>query len=230
LARCLAEQGEFAEGTTYAEEALRIAEAADHPNTLVHACFGVGLLCIHKGELQKAIVVLDRGLKLHRTWDLLSWFPAIASSLGFAYAQSGRVAEALPLLEQAVEQAGSMELLGRQSLRIAQLGEAYLLAGRVDEAIDLAARALDFAREYEERGNEAWALRLLGEIASRRGPPHVETGEAHYRRGLALAEELGMRPLVAHCHLGLGHLTIATTMYREMDMPFWVERAEAHGL
>jgi hypothetical protein len=50
-----------------------------------------------------------------------------------------------------------------------------------------------------------------------------------------------MRPLVAHCHLGLGklcqrtgqrpeaqvHLTIAMTMYREMDMRFWLEKAEA---
>ena len=50
-----------------------------------------------------------------------------------------------------------------------------------------------------------------------------------------------MRPLVAHCHLGLGklyrrtgkreqayeHLSTATTMYREMDMRFWLEQAEA---
>ena len=58
---------------------------------------------------------------------------------------------------------------------------------------------------------------------------------------LALAGELGMRPLVAHGHLGLGklfrrtgkreqaqeHLTTATAMYREMDMRFWLEQAEA---
>ena len=50
-----------------------------------------------------------------------------------------------------------------------------------------------------------------------------------------------MRPLVAHCHLGFGklyrrtgqhaqaqeHLTTATTMYREMDMRFYLEQAEA---
>ena len=49
-----------------------------------------------------------------------------------------------------------------------------------------------------------------------------------------------MRPLVAHCHLGLSklyrrtgklehareNLTTATTMYREMDMGFWLEQAE----
>ena len=60
-------------------------------------------------------------------------------------------------------------------------------------------------------------------------------------RPLALASQLGMRPLVAHCHLGLGklyrrtgkreqaheHLTTATTMYREMDMRFYLEQAEA---
>ncbi len=52
-----------------------------------------------------------------------------------------------------------------------------------------------------------------------------------------------MLPLVAHCHLGLGtlfvrtgsreqaqeHLTTATTMYREMDMPFYLEQAEAES-
>ena len=65
--------------------------------------------------------------------------------------------------------------------------------------------------------------------------------EDHYRRALALADELGMRPLAAHCHLGLGklyrrtgkhdhardHLATATTMYREMDMRLWPEQAEA---
>jgi hypothetical protein len=47
-----------------------------------------------------------------------------------------------------------------------------------------------------------------------------------------------MRPLVAHCHLGLGklyrrsgkgreadeHLRTATTMYREMGMTYWLEK------
>jgi hypothetical protein len=64
--------------------------------------------------------------------------------------------------------------------------------------------------------------------------------EGHYGQALALADELGMHPLVAHCHLGLGtlyrrtgdhatareHLTTAATMYREMDMGFWLEKAE----
>jgi hypothetical protein len=57
---------------------------------------------------------------------------------------------------------------------------------------------------------------------------------------MALAVELGMRLLVAHCHLGLGklyrrtgqrpeardHLTIAATMFREMGMGLWLQRME----
>ena len=83
--------------------------------------------------------------------------------------------------------------------------------------------------------------RLLGEIVSCHDAPHVATAEAHYSAAIALASELGMRPLVAHCHLGLGklyrrtgqrdeareHLATVATMYREMDMRFWLEQAEA---
>ena len=59
--------------------------------------------------------------------------------------------------------------------------------------------------------------------------------------GRTAVGDLGMRPLAARCHLGLGklyrrtgkrqeaqeHLGTAITMYREMDMPFWLEPAEA---
>jgi sugar phosphate isomerase/epimerase len=90
------------------------------------------------------------------------------------------------------------------------------------------------------RGAQAWAAYLLGEISARRDPPEVARAEEHYRRTLALAGELGMRPLVAHCHRGLGLLyqrvgerqkaeeqvATALAMYRDMDMGFWLEKAE----
>jgi tetratricopeptide (TPR) repeat protein len=126
-------------------------------------------------------------------------------------------------------------------LLLAYLGEAHLLAGRREDALEVARRALGLAHQQKERGNEAWVLRLLGEIISRAEPPDPESAEAHYRQALARADELGMRPLAAHCHLGLGklnrrlgkrkeaqeHLTRATTMYREMGMSFWLQEAEA---
>ena len=86
------------------------------------------------------------------------------------------------------------------------LGGGAAAAGRLEEAHALTERALALAREHQERGRQAYALRLLGEIAAQRDPPEAEPAEAHYRQALALAEELGMRPLQAHCHRGLGTL------------------------
>ena len=104
-----------------------------------------------------------------------------------------------------------------------------------------AQHALEFARTHQERGHEAYALRLLGDIAAHRAPPEVEPAEAQYYLALALAEELGMRPLQAHCHLGLGTLyaktgqreparaalTAAIELYSAMGMTFWLPQAEA---
>ena len=231
LARCLAELGAFPEGIAHAEEAVRIAEAVDHPNSLIHAYLGVGFLSLRQRDLSRAIPVLERGLDLCRVFNILLWFPETAAALGCAYACAGRVAEALPLLEQAEQRGAAMGTMGGQSLRVGYVSEAYLLAGRMQEAVQLAGRALDLARAHKERGHEAWALRLLGEIAAHQAPPEIEPAAHHYRQALALAEELGMRPLVAHCHLGLGtlyartgqreqaraELSTAIAMYRAMD-------------
>jgi len=167
--------------------------------------------------------------------------PWVAAPLGAAYVLARRTAEALRLLEQAVEQAMAMRLMIDQALRIVWLGEAYLLAGRLEEAYTHAQHTLEFSRTHQERGHEAYALRLLGEVHARHNPPEGETAETHYRQALTLAEELGMRPLQAHCHLGLGtlyatigqrelartELCTAIALYRAMDMHFWLPQAEA---
>jgi tetratricopeptide (TPR) repeat protein len=160
--------------------------------------------------------------------------------LGAAYTLGGRIADAVPLLTQAMEQATATESVYQAQCSLS-LGEAHMLAGCLEEAQAIAERALALAREHQERGNQAYALRLLGDIAARREPPESDPAEAHYRQSLALAEELSMRPLQAHCHLGLGTLyaTIDRTeharaelstpieMYRAMEMTFWLPEAEA---
>jgi tetratricopeptide (TPR) repeat protein len=147
------------------------------------------------------------------------------------------VSDALPLLEQSVSTEGMVIMSGR--VRV-WLSEAYLRLGRLDEALALAARGLEFCRMHAQRGEQAWALRLLGEIHAHHQPPQAELSEAAYREALALAEELGMRPLQAHCHRGLGTLyartgqrqqaraalVTAIALYRDMDMTFWLPQAQ----
>jgi len=173
--------------------------------------------------------------------DLPLFFPRVAPALGAAYTLGGRIGDAVPLLTQALEQTTVTERVDVQALCSLSLGEAQVLAGRLEEAHALAEHALALARAHQERGNEAYALRLLGEIAAHRAPPDVEPAAAHYRQALALADELGMRPLLAHCHLGLGTLyattgqreqartalSTAIALYRAMDMTFWLPQAEA---
>ena len=120
------------------------------------------------------------------------------------------------------------------------LGEAQGLAGHLEEAHTLTERTLVLARERQERGHQAYALRLLGDIAARREPLEGEPAVAHYRQALALADALGMRPLQAHCHRGLGTLyaktgqaeqartalSTAVEMYRSMEMTFWLPQTE----
>jgi tetratricopeptide (TPR) repeat protein len=123
--------------------------------------------------------------------------------------------------------------------RAVWFGEAARRCGRRQEATRLAEEGFGLARAHNERGDEAWALRLLGDLASDGG--QFPEADGHYRDALALADALGMRPLVAHCHQGLGGLARGTgdldrarhelgaarELYRDMDMTVWLEGPDA---
>ena len=239
IVACLAELGEFVEAAVRGIDALRTAEAIGQPYSLTFTYFNVGLLHLRQGDFGGAIALLERGLAVSPTFSW-SW---VGQYLGEGYLLTGRVADALPLLERAVEQAASMNLMWGQSRRLGSLAEAYQAMGERDKAVEHAARALELACRQSARGDEAWILRLQGDLAAQSEPAAVQDAERSYDAALARAVELGMRPLVAHCHLGLGklyrrtskrheareHLTIATTMYRAMDMRFWLEQADAES-
>jgi tetratricopeptide (TPR) repeat protein len=241
LATCHAELGTFAEGKVFGDEGLRIAETVAHPASLIIASWGMGLLALRQGDLHRALPLLERAVTICQDMDLRGNFPLVAPTLGAAYTLAGRVAEAVPLLTQALEQATATETVFHQALCRLSLGEAQLLAGRLEEAQTLAKQALAQARAHHERGHQAYALRLLGAIAAQREPPASAQGGDSYRQALALAEALGMRPLQAHCHCGLGTLYAATgqreqaraelstaiEMYQSMDMTFWLPQTEA---
>jgi class 3 adenylate cyclase/tetratricopeptide (TPR) repeat protein len=241
LAWSLAERGAFDEGVVVGQEGLRSAEAVDHPYSVALACYRLAHVLGVKGDFNRAVPLLERALAVAREWNMPLVLGLTTEWLGHMYALSGRVPEGLALLEDALKAMESIGVGQYHLLGVMHLGEAYLLVDRPEDALTLAKQALVASRERGKRGYEAWALRLLGETVSHRDSPDVETAETHYSDALALATELGMRPLVAHCHLGLGklyrrtgkheqareHLTAATTMYREMDMRFWIEQAEA---
>jgi tetratricopeptide (TPR) repeat protein len=218
-----------------------MAEAVDHPASLMYACQAVGLLSLRQGDLSRALPLLERAVGLCGSADLPGHFPTMAGSLGAAYTLGGRVADAVALLTQAMAQTMSMERVGDEAFCHLSLGEAWARASLLEEAHALAEQTLVLARAHQERGYQAYALRLLGEIASRRDLPEVTSAEAHYRQALALAEELGMRPLQAHCYRGLGTLyahmsqreqartalSTAIEMYQSMEMTFWLPQTEA---
>jgi class 3 adenylate cyclase/tetratricopeptide (TPR) repeat protein len=246
-----AERGDFGEAMAYADEALSVAEAARQPYSVTAAHLASGQVHLLRGALAQAIPALERSVRLCRTWDLGVLAPTTASALGLAYAWCGRVAEALPVLEEGEARAIRHRLVdggARErvpifdtSYTMIALGTGYALAGRLDEAVQFATRVAQLAAERGFRGTQAWVSHLLGEISAHRDPQEVAGADEHYGHALALATELGMRPLVAHCHLGLGtlyrrtgdhakatdHLTTAATMYREMGMDFWLEKADA---
>jgi class 3 adenylate cyclase/tetratricopeptide (TPR) repeat protein len=241
LAVCHAELGTFAEGIAHGEEGCRIAEAVAHLGSLMFAYWGIGLLLLRQGALPRALPLLERAVGFCQDADIPSFFPRQAAALGAAYTQAGRVADAMPLLTQALERTIATDIVDYQALCHLSLGEAHLLAGPLEEAHALTERALEFARQYPGRGYQAYTLRLLGEIATHRAPPDVDEAAAHHHQALALAEELGMRPLQAHCHRGLGLLYTATgqrglacvelstaiEMYQALEMTFWLPETEA---
>jgi len=241
LAACHAELGTFDAGRALGDEGLQMAEAVEHPASLMIASWRLGLLCLRQGNLPRALPLLERALSICQEVDLPFFFPSVAAALGAAYTLGGRITDAVLRLTPALEQAIAMEMVGDQVLCSLSLGEAQMLAGRLEEAQALVERALALTRQHQERGNQAHALHLLGDIAARHDPPPVEPAEAHYQQALTLAEELGMRPLQAHCHRGLGMLYAATgqpeqarvalaaaiDLYRAMEMTFWLPQTEA---
>jgi tetratricopeptide (TPR) repeat protein len=217
---------------------VQIAEEADHPFTLFNVLFDLGLAHLRRGDLPRATRVLERCLDLCRTWQIVVAISAVAATLGAAYALDGRTDEALPLVAGAVDEFRSRQILNPPALILLCAGMTCLRAGRIAEAASHAREALALTRRLGARGSEAHALCLAGDVASTGG---AEDAPSYYREALALAGELGMRPVVAHCHLGLGkldrragqrqqaqeHLTTALSLYREMEMTFWLDQGHA---
>ncbi len=241
LALTLSALGGFAEGRRHGEEALRLAMADSQSDALIIAHGCLGLLFLEKGDLEAASRVLEQGLALCHASGNRDWSISIMGGLGYAYALAGRGEEGLALLKEAIREGGHTGERFAYAILLTEFSTVSLLVGRHDEARRHAHHAHEVACQQKARGDEALALCQLGVVHGHADPPDVERAEGHYRQALVLAEELGMQPLQAHCHLGLGQLyakrgrraearaelETAIELYHAMEMTFWLPQAEA---
>jgi tetratricopeptide (TPR) repeat protein len=238
LADVNSQLGRFEAGMTHAEAAMSVAEAADQPFTLYWALLGLGLVFLRRGEFSSAARILERGLDLCRTSQVVVAIPTFAATLAAAYALGGRADEALRLIADPTAAARRGEIVRPPAWILLCAATVYLAAGRLDEAAETAREAKALSGRLGARASLAEALCLSGDIAAAAG---MDDAEKCYREALALAGNLGMSPLVGQCHLGLGrlyrgtgrpreadeHLATAVTMFREMGMRFWLDQAQA---
>jgi tetratricopeptide (TPR) repeat protein len=229
-------QGCFADALRHAMRALEIAEAANHAYSLASEANQVGFLRLMKGDFADAVRLLERAVEMWRTLQNPPWAHLLAA-LGLSYCRIGQQARGLALLKDALALRQGVDILLPADVALA---EGYLIAGRIGDAAAQAGRALEAAREKRRRGREAYALLVLAEAIARAEGPDTEAAHARYGQALSLAEELGMHPFAARCHLGLGalsgrtgrrdraldHLGRASAMFAEMDMGFWRGEAE----
>jgi tetratricopeptide (TPR) repeat protein len=243
LAEVLGMLGEFTEGRQHGEEARRLI-MMDEPWQRDAPMYGARLGCLYlaQGDLEVAIRVFGEGMALCRATGNSAPLWAIVGGLGEAYAHTGRLVEGLALLEEARRDDLRTGRLGSSYVtHLRQLSAVYVLARRIDEAGQHACQALGLARQLKACGEEVRTLFQLGAVHAHASPPDVPQAEARYREALMRAEALGMRPLQAHCHRGLGTLyakagcreqaraalATAIELYRAMEMTFWLPQAEA---
>lgn len=236
----LADLGRFQEATQHEREAIRIAEATKHAHTIGWAHLTASRLHLLKGDWAMARDVLERWVNLPTT-DVAILLPWAVASLAWAHAQIGDASKALSRLREAQKHLARQEAEGifiHRGWSYYAVSRACLLLDLIEEARHLANRSIDSSRD--QPGFVAHARYLLGDLASH--PDHFEPESAatHYQAALTLAESCGMRPLIAHCHLGLGrpqgrsgnseqarlHLTIAKNMYSVMAMEFWLRQVD----
>jgi tetratricopeptide (TPR) repeat protein len=235
----LAELGEFGEAIRLATEAQALTQLTDLPFRFAVAQLALGNIHLLQNRIADTLKVLEPALAVIQARGIL--FPWVTALRGYALALSGHTEEGCAVLAGALEDAVKLRFFFAHSQWISWLAHAHLLAGRTDEAREQADEALRLSRQRGQRGYEALALYVRGKIESLH---ERDSAETLCRQALALADELGMRPLVAHCHLALGnlyrrtderkqareHLTTATTMYRDMGMAYWLEKGEMREL
>jgi class 3 adenylate cyclase/tetratricopeptide (TPR) repeat protein len=231
--------GDFREALASATEALRMATEIRHPLSFARANLCLSTVHLLHGDINACVPFLEQSLTISREEALGFW---VRAREYFAYALTllGERERALEVLARVLEQSteGLMWDVGRHHMLTAGV---YLAAGCPEEARVEVRQGLAAVTARNARAYRAPLLRLEAQVLSGQTSPDLATALERLGEALALAAGLGMRPEVAHCHLGLSklyrrtgkqqdaqeHLTTASTMYREMGMTYWLEKVQA---
>jgi len=201
----LAEVGDFDEAETQAAEALRRSSASEQPAPVMWSYWGTGMVKLLRGNAREAVGILDHLLNLCKAHDLDAYVSRISAALGCAMARSGQIGDGLRLLREAVSLDRSAEARTTHAFTLTALAEALLLAGDAEKALSHVTESLQQTVKYRERGEEAYARWLLATILSV-GREDIDAAAREFQDAANLAVELGLKPLLAHCYLGLGDL------------------------
>jgi tetratricopeptide (TPR) repeat protein len=234
-----AQTGDFTNGLTLAEQSAQLGAQTGRPLHQVTGWAWAGAIYLQHGDYERALVFYERATDLARRYDIFFLLDRVTTGLACALAMAGRADEARVILRDGSRQSYEGSWL-QPALTEVVRADAYLHAGQARDAREAALRAFALARDRGERPSEARARVAIGRAALSGSGDDAEA-ESHYREALAIAGDLGLRQLEAHVHLDFGtlrrrqgrldearaHLTAATTMYREMAMTYWLEKAEA---
>jgi tetratricopeptide (TPR) repeat protein len=205
LAACLAEVGAFEEAAAQASEAARRADAISQPDSIMWGYWSIGSVALSRGASGEAALVFDRLLDVCRTHDLDAYVSRTMAALGRAMARIGQVKEGLLLLEKAVALDAIAEPQITRSFALTALAEALLLGGELEKALTVGTQAMERTRAHGERGAEAHTCWLLATIHSARAID-LDAATGLFETATAIATDLGLLPLLAHCHLGFSDL------------------------
>src|SRR5262249_49201346 len=189
-----------------ANRSIELSKAADHAFGVSHSLFAAGLTYLRQGDSRRAVAAFEQSYDITQTRTVTFLAPVVGAHLGYSLALAGRIDDALVRVEHARAEASKIGHTGMAMLAHEVLGEVYFLGDRKTDALATAREALHNAQRTRARGMEARLFRLLGDIAAAGAGTAIDAAERDYRAALDLAVELGMRPLIAHCHLGLGKL------------------------
>lgn len=229
----MAELGNFEKIEEIGHEALEIAKKAENAMSLILGYDSLAMAYLRHGEVECALPLLEKGHELCRSYEVRIFYSFTVGSLGYAYLLANEPRRALTVLEEGAK-AENLQASIFTVHSLTTLADAYRAVGETPLATETVSCALKIANEREERGFEAWAMLVMAGIHADAG--RLEEATQWYGRALQQATDLSMRPLIGHCHNGLGHVYLrlgkerkaqsetkmALEIYRMLGMTYWL--------